>query len=344
MAEENKNPAAVELGKLGGQKTAERGSEYYAEINAKRKERKGGRPPNPIKATHEGELRIGDVSIPCAVLEDGTRVISQRGFARAIGASTPMAIGRRGAGELPVLLTAGNLRPFINNDLAESAKPIEYVAVRGGRSAYGIAASAIPKICEVWLKARDAGELRHNQLHLAVAADILIRGLAGVAMTALVDEATGYQVIRDKHALQAILDAYLRKELAAWAKRFPDEFYQQMFRLRDWEWKGMKVNRPSVVGHYTKDLVYERLAPNILKELETRNPKDARGRRPSKHHMWLTDDIGVPALAQHLWALIGLMRVCANGEWDRFYMMVEKAFPKKGETSLLPFPDPELQA
>ena len=92
MAEENKNPAAVELGKLGGQKTAERGSEYYAEINAKRKERKGGRPPNPIKATHEGELRIGDVSIPCAVLEDGTRVISQRGFARAIGASTPMEL------------------------------------------------------------------------------------------------------------------------------------------------------------------------------------------------------------------------------------------------------------
>ena len=31
-------------------------------------------------------------------------------------------------------------------------------------------------------------------------------------------------------ALQAILDAYLRKELA-WAKRFPDEFDRQIFRL-----------------------------------------------------------------------------------------------------------------
>jgi hypothetical protein len=342
MSDDSKNAAAVELGKLGGLKTAERGPGFYSAIQAQRKEKRGGRPRNPIKATHEGELKIGDALIPCAVLEDGTRVISQRGFARAVGASTPTAISRRGAGELPVLLTARNLRAFISADLAESAKPIEYIAVRGGRSAYGIAASAIPKICEVWLKARDAGELKHNQLHLAGAADILIRGLAGVAMTALVDEATGYQVIRDKHALQAILDAYLRKELAAWAKRFPDEFYQQMFRLRGWEWKGMKINRPSVVGIYTKDLVYERLAPNILEELETRNPKDSRGRRTAKHHMWLTDDIGVPALAQHLWALIGLMRVCANGEWDRFYNMVEKAFPKKGETLLLPFPESEL--
>jgi hypothetical protein len=31
-----------------------------------------------------------------------------------------------------------------------------------------------------------------------------------------------------------------------------------MFRLRDWEWNGLKVDRPSVVGKYTNDLVYER--------------------------------------------------------------------------------------
>lgn len=35
---------AAELGKRGGQKTAERGAEYYAEISALRKTRAGGRP------------------------------------------------------------------------------------------------------------------------------------------------------------------------------------------------------------------------------------------------------------------------------------------------------------
>lgn len=96
----------------------------------------------------------------------------------------------------------------------------------------------------------------------------------------------------------------------------------------------MKVNRPQVVGHYTDDLVYKRLAPGILAELRERNPKNNRGRRPAKHHMWLTEDVGHPALAQHLYALIGFMRVSST--WDQFYGMVQRAFPKRGETLFLP--------
>jgi hypothetical protein len=40
-----KNPAAVTLGRRGGQKTAERGPEYFRKIAAKRKRFGGGRPP-----------------------------------------------------------------------------------------------------------------------------------------------------------------------------------------------------------------------------------------------------------------------------------------------------------
>ncbi|MCI0560880.1 MAG: P63C domain-containing protein, partial [Nitrososphaera sp.] len=155
---------------------------------------------------------------------------------------------------------------------------------------------------------------------------------------ALVDEATGFQAIRDREALQEILDRFLRKELAAWAKRFPNEFYQEIFRLRGWQWKGIKVNRPQVVATYTKDLVYERLAPGILEELEVRNPKTERGYRKHKHHQWLTEDVGHPALAQHLYALLGFMRVSSS--WKEFYSMVRKAFPKKGETLFLPVAEP----
>jgi hypothetical protein len=36
--------AAAMLGKLGGRKTAERGPEYYKNLQAKRKKRAGGRP------------------------------------------------------------------------------------------------------------------------------------------------------------------------------------------------------------------------------------------------------------------------------------------------------------
>jgi len=47
-----------------------------------------------VKATHVGDLVIGSITIPCAVLEDGTRVLTQEGFLKAIGRSGKPAAGR----------------------------------------------------------------------------------------------------------------------------------------------------------------------------------------------------------------------------------------------------------
>jgi len=38
-----------------------------------------------LNATHEGDLLIGEISVPTAVLEDGTRVIISKGFLTALG-------------------------------------------------------------------------------------------------------------------------------------------------------------------------------------------------------------------------------------------------------------------
>lgn len=293
------------------------------------------------KALYVGELSIGELRIDCAVLPDGTRVLSQRGVGRALGRGYGGRDFRSTAeadagGKLPFFLTANTLKPFISNELAALAsKPIPYRHGQGGGVAHGINASALPEICEVWLKARDAGVLSKPQLPIAAKAEIIMRGLAHIGITALVDEATGYQEVRDKQALQAILDQYLRKELAAWAKRFPDEFYDQMFRLKGWQRKDLSSpsRRPGAAGMYTNDIVYERLAPGILAELEARNPKNAKGSRKGKHHQLLTEDVGHPALAQHLHALIALMR--ASSSWEQFMVMLNAAFPKKNETMLL---------
>jgi hypothetical protein len=267
------------------------------------------------------------------VLDDGTRVLSMRGVSRAFGSTrTGVAeTGESGAPNIPPFLASKALSPFIPNELmARLNKPILYRPGHGGRPAFGYEAILLPEICEVILDADKAGKLRANQKMLAASASILIRGLAHTGIVALVDEATGYQEVRDKRALQALLDRYLRKELAAWAKRFPDEFYKEMFRLRNWVWPVPSARRPGIVGIYTNDLVYERLAPGILEQLEARNPKDERGIRRGRHHQLLTDDVGHPALAQHLHAVIGLMR--ASSGWDQFYRMMNRAFPKRGTT------------
>jgi hypothetical protein len=291
-------------------------------------------------ATHEGPLTIRDRVIPCAVLDDGTRVLSMRGVSRAFG-STRTGVaesGETGAPNIPPFLTSKGISPFIPGGLlARLNKPILYRPGHGGRPAFGYEATLLPEICEVILDADKAGRLRSSQDMLATSANILIRGLAHTGIVALVDEATGYQEVRDKRALQAILDKYLRKELAAWAKRFPDEFYKEMFRLRKWHWLSVSGKRPRHVGNLTNDLIYDRLAPGIRADLERLNPKDETGRRRSRHQQWLTDDVGHPALAQHLHAVIGLMR--ASSGWDQFYRMMNRAFPKKGKNLELALDD-----
>ncbi len=287
-----------------------------------------------LKATHRGVIdKFGELKIPCVVLEDGKRLLTQGGFLTTIGRSrTPKGGTGVTVAEIPTFLAADNLKSYIDDDLRISTIPIRYFIGKSTR--YGYRAELLPQICEVYLKARDNNELRGRQKNIAERADVIIRALAHIGIIALVDEATGYQEIRDRKALQKILEKYLLKEHAKWAKRFPDEFYQRIFDLKNWQWKGMKVNRPSVVGKYTKDLVYERLAPGVLAELEKLNPPNEKGVRKSRHHQWLTEDIGHPDLQRHLAMLIALMRAASN--WGKFMRSVERALPKKGDMIPLP--------
>lgn len=282
-----------------------------------------------LKATHGDAtrpLKIGDLEIGCYVLENGTRVLSGRGMQSALG------LGQRHGALLRGFLEKGNLKPYINDEIANALdSPIRFVRPgRGGKLATGYEATILADICDSILSARKSGALTEKQLLIAEQAEILTRAFAKVGIIALIDEATGYQEVRDRFALQKILDQYLRKEFAAWAKRFPDEFYKEMFRLRGWEIKPLSVNKPQVVGKYTTNIVYERLAPGIVEELEKKNPKNERGQRKTRHHQWLTDDVGHPALAQHIYAVMGLMR--ASKTWDQFMTLLNSAYPKKGQT------------
>lgn len=284
-------------------------------------------------ATHSGLLKIGSLEIDCYVLENGERIISTRGVMKALGRRWR---GRKYSGtHLPVFLEAKNLNPFISPDLLEVLTPREFRTPRGARGE-GFKAEVLPAVCDVYLQARSAGDvLTAQQQVVAQQCELLVRAFSMIGIIALVDEATGYQDIRPREALQAYLEKIIRKELAAWVKRFPDEFYRQIYRLKGWTWPGMGKNRYSVVAHYTKDLVYERLAPGVLEELESKNPKLESGRRKSKHHQWLTDDVGHPMLSQHLFAVVALAR--ASNSWDRFMLSMNQAFPRRNDTLELPF-------
>jgi hypothetical protein len=295
---------------------------------------------NMPRATHAGNLKIGSAELPCAVLEDGTRVLTQEGFLEAIGRARKAKGGQgaSSASRLPAFLSAKNLTQFIPDDLMTASSPVIFKTVTGGR-AFGYKAELLPLVCQVYLNARDNKALSPTQEPIAAKCDILIRGLAAVGIVALVDEATGYQNVRAREALERILEAFISDELLKWAKTFPDEFYRQLFRLRGWHMTPLSVKRPILVGKLTNGIVYERLAPGVLDELKKKTPKDDKGRRVHKYHQWLTEDVGNPRLREHLAAVIALMR--ASATWDGFSRALERAFPKLGTTPPFQFDDLE---
>ncbi len=340
MREDNRT--AADFGAEGGRQRAARLSPEARREAARRAAEARWAAKGKLKApraSYEGTVTIGGIEIPCAVLEDGTRVLSRAGFIRAIGRRGKAKGGRKYDAEskVPVFLTAENLKPFIPNELLSNSEPIPFRPIKGPLEAMGYPYVLLPQVCNVFLDAERAGALRANQLHIAEQCRILSRGFSVVGLAALIDEATGYQDVRDRQALQAILDLYLGKELGAWAKRFPDEFYRQIFRLRGWRWHGRSKNPPQVVGKYTDMIVYQRLAPDLVENLRLVNPKDQKGNRPAKHHQWLTPDVGHPALAQHVHASVALMRTCAT--WEEFLQRLNMAFPKRLPSDWLPFAD-----
>ena len=287
-----------------------------------------------LRATHEGEVALAeDGVIPCAVLEDGTRVLTQTEFVKALGRTGNVKRGKvylqERAAVVPIFLSANNLQPFVTPQLLESAEPIVFRTLRNKKSV-GYRAQFLPEVCNVFLDAKEARVLKASQLHISERCRLLIRAYATVGIVALIDEATGFQDVRARNALEQILEKYLSDHKLKWAKTFPDEFYEQMFRLRGWKYSDLGFRaRPGIVGRYTNDIVYERLAPGVLEKLQELNPINESGNRNSRHHQWLSENHGVPELKGHLTGVIALMR--ASPSWRNFMRLLVRAYPKLGD-------------
>ena len=268
------------------------------------------------KATHSGNIEIGQLKIACSVLEDGRRVLSGRTVTTSLG------LTGRGQG-MRRIIESKSLKPFITKRLQMAIEnPIVFKGTR--TVTHGYEAWVLPEICQAILTTRDDGKLPVNQSHMAIQADILIRAFATVGIIALIDEVTGYQEIRDRNELNRILEAYIAKELLPWTKRFPDEFYEQLFRLLNWQYSPMSAKRPGYVGTLTNQLVYEKLPPGVIEELREINPSE-KGRRKHKHHQFLTEEIGNPHLEKHIASVTTLMRISPN--YKTFKKHFDKAFP-----------------
>lgn len=282
---------------------------------------------NLLEATHQGELKIGDIALKCFVLEDERRVIS--------GRTMTSAIGMKGRGQgTSRIVDHKTLNPFISKDLALAIEnPIFFVGAGSIRTnpSTGFEATVLVEICEAILKARDANALKTEQeIRYAQHCEILMRGFAYVGVISLVDEATGYQRDRASDALSVILEAFIAKELQPWVHTFKDDYYEELFRLRGLLFPRDTVKRPQYFGHLTNDIVYKRLAPGVLEELKNNIPKCPSGRQRYQLHRGLTPDLGHPKLKEYLASVTTIMKLSDN--YKDFESKLDRIHPKYNET------------
>jgi hypothetical protein len=294
----------------------------------------------------EGNIKIGNKKISVAVLSDGRRIITQADFLRTMGRSRSPKAGMgvlSTVDELPFFLQAEVLKPFITEELLMSTKPIFYINMSGAKGV-GYDAQLLTKTCEVYLRYRDALSADGHKTptryeKIFAACDVAMRSLAGVAIIALIDEATGYQYQRPKDALARILEAFIAKELRPWVHTFPEDYYRELFRLRSVTYNPASVKRPMYFGHLTNDIIYARLAPQVLEELRKRGERTSSGRLRYHHHRRLTDDIGHPKLRELLSSVVTIMKL--SRDYGEFYERLNSLHPKYHTTLNLPLPEPQ---
>jgi hypothetical protein len=274
-------------------------------------------------ATHGDDdhpVKIGDVIIPCYVLSDGRRVLTQKGIASAIGSGGT-------SGKALSYFTQGKwISEFLKKEtLDQIDTPIKFRTPTGSL-AHGYEATILAEICEAVLSARKSGNLLKIQKPVADQCEILMRGFARVGIIALVDEATGYQKDRTKNALAQILEAFIAKELQPYVSKFPLEFYENMFRLRGLDFDPSSVKRPSYFGCLTNNIVYKRLAPGVLDELKKKKNKLKKEEGKQVHlHRYLTPDIGNPNLNKLITKVVTVMQL--SSRWKDFKEKLDKIVP-----------------
>ncbi len=297
-------------------------------------------------AMKSGIIEIGDINIPCAVLADGTRVLSERAITKAFGGKRGGSHWKRlkenqAGANLPVFLSAKNISPFIDHELIEGLNRRRlYKPKKGGGASPGIEATLLPKICNALLKVRDAEEEHPSQTPIISQADIIMRGLAEIGITALVDEATGYIHEKKKDEYRELFREFIRKECREWEKEFPDQFFDLIYRLYGLQ-KGISGKHPQFFGKFIRKYIYTPLANSkgaVLELLDEKNPVVyENGGRRYKMHVFLTDMVGLPSLRAHIWQVVGIGNAFKTKEsFDRGF---SRAFPRSGTQGELPLDD-----
>jgi hypothetical protein len=96
---------------------------------------------------------------------------------------------------------------------------------------HGYEADVLSEVATAIVAADKRGLQTKAQHNLTIKAQVLLNAFAKVGVVALIDEATGYQRIRNPDAPRLLIQQYVDEEMCQWEKEFPDSFYDELNRI-----------------------------------------------------------------------------------------------------------------
>ncbi|QTN21505.1 hypothetical protein HZ992_15070 [Rhizobacter sp. AJA081-3] len=285
---------------------------------------------DPIE--HEGVLTLGDFTVPCFVTKSGVRLIASRKMQEILKVVEEDPDDQPGVQRPGTRFQRFLTRKFFNSLISKEELQDLFTPIRRtfrGRVISGYKSDALTKFCELMMLAKERDLLAtERQSIVAVQAKVLYDAFAKIGLVALIDEATGYQQIRDPSALRLLVQQYIAAEKREWDKQFPDSFYDGLNRLYNSKKmtktaKGAVIqNRPQHFANFTRTYVYEPLENGaVLEELDRINPKiNDKGTRRDRFHQHLSLGYGIEKLKRQVLAVETLIDVSDNvSQFKRLY-------------------------
>lgn len=283
---------------------------------------------------HQGTLDLGGFSIDCFVLEDGTRMLSARELQRVLKMVDEDNDYQVAGTRLLRYLDQKTLKPFLYNGKgSDHYDPID--CYHGDKKINGYEATVLVDICDAFMEAKNTITLSSRQAIIAEQCEILIRSFAKVGLIALIDEATGYKKAQDEY--QRLVGMYIAEDLRPWLPTFDELYYQEIYKLMDWDWSlyttGAWKNHPQYIGKITNEIVYNKLPRGVLDELKKLNPKNEKGNRRFKHHQFLSENVGYRDLLQHFGKLSVIFSMYGRGQYKEAKAQIDALLPDFREWS-----------
>ena len=294
-----------------------------------------------------GKLPIGDVEIEVYRLKDGRRLISKAAMAQTLNLKS------EGGNAFLRSITRPGLRSMIDEKLWRRIENPIYFRILGGdpKSAFsvtgdGYEANTLIDVCDAILRARAEKRLHPRQDFLAKQAEIIIRATAKVGINKLVDDAVGYISDPRRQEYIEMFKALVADECQQWKDEFPDKLADTLYRLYGLKrFDPKSTKHPRFFAKFIRKYVYYPLANSrgvILDMLDERNPVVyASGGRRYKLYQFLEEKVGLAALRQQIWQVIGI----GGGARDRkqfdiaFYRNFPEAVPVGHQWDMLDFDD-----